>query len=59
MTALEKRLAALSPTQLASLARGVEKESLRTEPDGRLAATPHPIALGSALTHTHITTDFS
>ena len=38
---------------------GIEKESLRVRPDGRLAATPHPAALGSALTHPHITTDFS
>ena len=27
--------------------------------DGALALTPHPAALGSALTHSHITTDFS
>ena len=27
--------------------------------DGALALTPHPAALGSALTHPHITTDFS
>jgi glutamate--cysteine ligase len=59
LIAVEKRLAVLSKPQLASLARGVEKESLRTQPDGRLAETPHPIALGSALTHPHITTDFS
>jgi glutamate--cysteine ligase len=39
--------------------RGIEKESLRVRPDGRLAATPHPPALGSALAHPHITTDFS
>ena len=38
---------------------GLEKESLRVAPDGRLAKTPHPPALGSALTHPHITTDFS
>ena len=38
---------------------GLEKESLRVAPDGRLAQTPHPPALGSALTHPHITTDFS
>ena len=38
---------------------GIEKESLRVRPDGRLAATPHPLLLGSALTHPHITTDFS
>ena len=28
-------------------------------PGGALATTPHPSALGSALTHPHITTDFS
>ena len=38
---------------------GIEKESLRVQADGRLALTPHPPALGSALTHPHITTDFS
>ena len=37
----------------------MEKESLRVQPDGRLALTPHPAALGAALTHPHITTDFS
>ena len=39
--------------------RGIEKESLRARPDGKLADTPHPKALGSALTHPNITTDFS
>src|SRR5690606_28968491 len=39
--------------------RGLEKESLRALPDGKLALTPHPVALGSALTHPHITTDYS
>ena len=39
--------------------RGIEKESLRVKPDGMLAQTPHPLALGSALTHPCITTDFS
>ena len=38
---------------------GIEKESLRVRPDGRLSSLPHPPALGSALTHPHITTDFS
>ena len=28
-------------------------------PDGALAQTPHPAGLGSALTHPHVTTDFS
>lgn len=38
---------------------GIEKESLRVDPAGDLALTPHPQALGSALTHAHITTDYS
>ncbi len=40
------------------LYRGVEKESLRVDPNGMLAHTPHPRALGSALMHPQITTDF-
>ncbi|MGH8704893.1 MAG: glutamate--cysteine ligase [Burkholderiales bacterium] len=59
MSQLEKRLHALPPEALKHLRRGIEKESLRVRPDGKLAATPHPPALGSALTHPHITTDFS
>lgn len=39
--------------------KGVEKESLRVLPDGQLADSPHPLALGSALTNSFITTDFS
>ena len=39
--------------------RGIEKESLRVEKDGALAMTPHPPALGSALTHPSLTTDYS
>ncbi len=38
--------------------RGIEKESLRVDPDGALAMTPHPAALGSALTNPGITTDY-
>src|SRR5438128_10281866 len=55
----KERLRALSPAVLGSLRRGIEKESLRVRPDGALALTPHPRALGSALKHPHITTDFS
>lgn len=40
-------------------ARGIEKESLRITPAGRIAATPHPAALGSALTNRFVTTDYS
>jgi glutamate--cysteine ligase len=39
--------------------RGIERESLRVTPDGQLAMTPHPRALGSALTHASLTTDYS
>lgn len=39
--------------------RGLEKESLRVTSDGHLAQTPHPDKLGSAMTHPHITTDYS
>ncbi len=38
---------------------GLEKETLRMAPDGYIAQTPHPAALGSALTHPYITTDYS
>jgi glutamate--cysteine ligase len=55
----QQRLRALSPAVLKGLKRGIEKESLRVQPDGALALSPHPRALGSALKHPHITTDFS
>ncbi len=62
-TPLEQRLAALQSAgltgSLASLRRGLEKESLRVARDGSLAETPHPASLGSALTHPHLTTDYS
>ncbi len=39
---------------------GLEKEGLRVDSQsGHLAQTEHPKALGSALTHPHITTDYS
>lgn len=44
---------------LAGGLKGLEKESLRVTGDARIAATPHPSSLGSALTHPHITTDYS
>ncbi len=56
---LQSRLKALTPQQLQGIRRGIEKESLRARPSGALALTPHPAALGSALTHPSITTDFS
>lgn len=59
MSTLQERVNALSTARLQGMRRGIEKESLRAQPDGRLALTPHPGVLGSALTHPHITTDFS
>jgi glutamate--cysteine ligase len=53
------RLEDLSPERLRGMRRGIEKESLRANADGALALTPHPAALGAALTHPHITTDYS
>ena len=50
-------LPAPSDAQLRGIRRGIEKESLRALPGGALARTPHPAALGAALTHPHITTD--
>jgi glutamate--cysteine ligase len=57
--ALLERLQSIAPERLQGIRRGLEKESLRAQPSGSLALTPHPAALGSALTHPHITTDFS
>ncbi len=39
--------------------KGIEKESLRISSQGMISHLPHPSALGSALTHPHITTDYS
>jgi glutamate--cysteine ligase len=59
----ERRLAALvnggQPQILQGGRKGVEKESLRVTPSGKLATTPHPRSLGSALTNVHITNDYS
>ena len=46
-------------TSLGGIMRGLEKESLRVTPEASLAQTDHPAGLGSALTHPHITTDYS
>ena len=39
--------------------KGVEKESLRTSPDGQISQSRHPPDLGAPLTNENITTDFS
>ncbi len=59
MTLSPDSLSAIPPERLRGIRRGIEKESLRSLPGGGLALTPHPLALGSALTHPHITTDYS
>jgi glutamate--cysteine ligase len=60
---LAQRLSVLSAgphrDALARGLRGIEKESLRVTRNGQLAMTPHPAALGSALTHPSLTTDYS
>lgn len=39
--------------------RGIERETLRVNLNGQLKLSPHPAALGSALTNPLITTDYS
>jgi glutamate--cysteine ligase len=62
-TVFETRLRRLAAPELAGHVRGglrgVERECLRIRPDGRIAHTPHPAGLGSALTNAFITTDYS
>ena len=59
----ERRLASLvnarEPRVLQGGLKGVEKESLRVSPDGYIEQSEHPRELGSALTHEHVTTDYS
>ncbi|MGI9305378.1 MAG: glutamate--cysteine ligase, partial [Gammaproteobacteria bacterium] len=59
----DRRLSRLVNSGQAALLKdnktGLEKECLRVTRDGNIAQTPHPLALGSALTHPYITTDYS
>ena len=61
--AFDKRLAALVNSRVRGVLqgglKGVERESLRVTGKGRIASSPHPRALGSALTNENITTDYS
>ncbi len=58
-----QRLALLNQEPYLSLLgeglRGIERETLRVQTNGQLNTEPHPVALGSALTHPFITTDYS
>lgn len=60
---LRHRLAQLARENASGLLggglRGLEKESLRVAESGGIAQTPHPYAIGSALTNPWITTDYS
>ena len=60
---LNRRLALLGKREHLSLLEqclhGIERECLRVTDEGRLAQTPHPEALGAALTNELITTDYS
>ncbi|MBT0721492.1 glutamate--cysteine ligase [Rosenbergiella collisarenosi] len=47
------------PQLLTGIGRGIERESLRVRADGALSEQGHPAALGSALTHDWIITDFA
>jgi glutamate--cysteine ligase len=58
-TSQAEALGRVAVSRLKGMRCGIEKESLRAQPGGALALTPHPAALGSALTHPSITTDFS
>ena len=44
---------------LRGICHGIEREGLRVTSAARLAQTAHPEALGKALTHPYITTDYS
>ena len=44
---------------LADIGRGIEREALRVLPEGKLSDHGHYSQLGSALTHSEITTDYS
>jgi glutamate--cysteine ligase len=55
---IEEPLRSISPSRLLRMRRGIEKESLRALYTSGIALTPHPRALGSALTHPSITTDY-
>lgn len=61
LTIFSQRLASFSanPQALKGIGRGIERETLRITPDNRLSSKTHPRALGSALTHQWITTDFA
>lgn len=63
LTTIKQKLEQLNSAQFTkainNINRGIERESLRVNTDGKLSQSDHPAALGSALTHPYITTDYS
>lgn len=49
----------LEASQFNGMLRGIERETLRMQSNGFLSQSDHPASLGAALTHPHITTDYS
>lgn len=56
---LEKLVSHGAHSLLKGALHGIEKEGLRVGPSGELSQTAHPEGLGSALTNSNITTDYS
>ncbi len=60
---VKQQVARIEAANLAPLLKGgmmgLEKETLRVNPEGKIAQTRHPGILGSPLTHPYITTDYS
>ena len=63
VSVLQQQLAELKNSgtymHLKGVMHGIEKEGLRVDSSGALSSTPHPHLLGSPLTNSCITTDFS
>lgn len=57
----QQRIQLLSqhPESLTEFGRGIERETLRVNADGKLSQDGHPSVYGKALTHSSITTDFA
>jgi glutamate--cysteine ligase len=60
---MQKKLAALDELDIRhavnNIRRGIEREALRINDEGRFSQADYPKDLGSALTHPYITTDYS
>ncbi len=63
MTTIKKRLDELTTSDFShaikNMQRGIERETLRVTPNGKISQSEHPKLLGAALTHPYITMDYS